>query len=96
MQWLRLHASNARGTGLIPGRGTKILGAALDEAKKEIKKKKKKTWQFPGGLELWAFTAMGLGQKKEYKIESVNKTNQIYFKMYLKCTDLLNLQANRV
>ena len=44
-------------------------------------KKKKKTWQFPGALELWAFTAMGLGQKNEYKIESANKTNQIYFKM---------------
>ena len=24
VQWLRFHASNARGAGLIPGQGTKI------------------------------------------------------------------------
>ena len=28
VQWLRLHVSNTRGTGSIPGRGTKILQAA--------------------------------------------------------------------
>ena len=28
VQWLRLHASNARSTGLIPGLGTKIPHAA--------------------------------------------------------------------
>ena len=27
-QWLRLHASTAQGTGLIPGQGIKILHAA--------------------------------------------------------------------
>ena len=27
VQWLRLHASTARGAGLIPGQGTKILHA---------------------------------------------------------------------
>ena len=29
VQWLRLHAFPARGTGLIPGQGTKILHAVL-------------------------------------------------------------------
>ena len=27
VQWVRLHASSARGAGLIPGQGTKILRA---------------------------------------------------------------------
>ena len=27
VQWLRLHASTARGVGLMPGQGTKILHA---------------------------------------------------------------------
>ena len=31
VQWLRLHASNAGGTGLIPGLGTKISRAACQE-----------------------------------------------------------------
>ena len=29
IQWLRLHASTARGTGVIPGQGTKIPHAML-------------------------------------------------------------------
>ena len=36
-QWLRLCASTARGTGLIPGQGTKISHAECD--KKNLKKK---------------------------------------------------------
>ena len=35
VQWLRLHTSNARGTGLIPGQGTKILQATHGVAKKK-------------------------------------------------------------
>ena len=31
VQWLRLHASNVGGTGLIPGLGTKIPCAACRE-----------------------------------------------------------------
>ena len=41
VQWLRLHASTARGMGLIPGQGTKILHAATgtrqSQKKKDIK-----------------------------------------------------------
>ena len=43
VQWLGLHTSTARGTGSIPGWGTKILHAAWS------KKKKKQAWDFPGG-----------------------------------------------
>ena len=35
VQWLRLHTSNARGAGLIPGQGTKILQATHAVAKKK-------------------------------------------------------------
>ena len=35
VQWLRLHTSNARGTGLIPGQVTKILQATHGVAKKK-------------------------------------------------------------
>ena len=38
VQWLRLHTSNARGTGLIPGQGTKILQATHGVAKKKKRK----------------------------------------------------------
>ena len=38
VQWLRLHADNAGGMGLIPGGGTKIL-----QATRSSKKKKKRT-----------------------------------------------------
>ena len=37
VQWLRLHASNAGGTGLIPGWGTKIPHAAGCSQKKKKK-----------------------------------------------------------
>ena len=46
VQWLRLHATSAGGTGSIPGQGTKIPHAACCSQKirfqKDIKKKKKK------------------------------------------------------
>ena len=35
VQWLKLHASNAGGTGLIPGQGTKILYALWRGRKKK-------------------------------------------------------------
>ena len=35
VQWLGLYASTARGTGLIPGQGTKILQATHGVAKKK-------------------------------------------------------------
>ena len=34
VQWLRVHSSNARGVGSIPGGGTKILHAAWPKQKK--------------------------------------------------------------
>ena len=37
VQWLRLHVSSARGEGLIPGGGTKILHAMLCGQKIKIK-----------------------------------------------------------
>ena len=37
VQWLRLHTSNARGAGLIPGQGTKILHTAHHSQKKKKK-----------------------------------------------------------
>ena len=37
VQWLRLHACTARGTGLIPGRGAKILHAVQCSPKKKKK-----------------------------------------------------------
>ena len=40
VQWLRLHASNAGGTGLIPGWVTKIPHATWHSQKIKIKKKK--------------------------------------------------------
>ena len=46
VQWLRLRASTAGGTGLIPGRGTKIPHAA-----QRGKKKKKKKNSLRNGLE---------------------------------------------
>ena len=42
VQWLRLPTSTARGVGLIPGRGTKILQAAMRHGQKQRKKKKRK------------------------------------------------------
>ena len=43
VQWLRLHAPNAGGTGSNPGRGTKIPHAAWcgQKKKKTLKKKEK-------------------------------------------------------
>ena len=38
VQWLRLPASTAGGTGLIPGQGTKILHAAWRGQKKKKEK----------------------------------------------------------
>ena len=38
VQWLRLHASNAGGMGLTPGRGTKITHAVWHGQKKKKKK----------------------------------------------------------
>ena len=35
VQWLRLHASNAGGAGLIPGWGTKILHAVWHSQKQK-------------------------------------------------------------
>ena len=40
VQWLRLHASNAGGTGLIPGREAKIPHAAWRGQKKKKRKEK--------------------------------------------------------
>ena len=40
IQWLRPHASYVRGTGLIPGQGTKITHAT--QHGQRVKKKKKK------------------------------------------------------
>jgi len=31
VQWLRLHASNAGGSGSVPGQGTNIVYAALNK-----------------------------------------------------------------
>ena len=51
VQWLRLCVSNARGTSLIPGRGTKIPSAAARCDQKQInlvskhKLTKKKKWE---------------------------------------------------
>ena len=39
IQWLRLRTSTAGGTGLIPGRGTKISHASWYDQKKQTKKK---------------------------------------------------------
>ena len=35
VQWLRFHTSSGRGTGLIPGQGTKILQATCGMTKKK-------------------------------------------------------------
>ena len=43
VQWLRLHASTAGGTGSIPGCGTKIPHAMWHGQKKKKKKKSMKT-----------------------------------------------------
>ena len=40
VQWLRLNASSAEGTVLIPGQGTKIPNALWHGQKKKKKKKK--------------------------------------------------------
>ena len=39
VQWLRLYVSNAGGSGLIPGWGTKILHAAWCSQKNKTKQK---------------------------------------------------------
>ena len=53
VQWLRLQASNAGGTGSAPGQGTKIPHAAQCKDKKKfeyIKKKNKQVlWTTSGG-----------------------------------------------
>ena len=50
LQWLKLHAPNAGGMGLIPGRGTKIpYVVGMGEIKL---KKKKKNW-------IWAPESFG-------------------------------------
>ena len=36
VQWLRLHTPNARGRGLIPGRGTKMPHAAANKTEEEL------------------------------------------------------------
>ena len=41
VQWLRLHTSAAGGTGLIPGRGNKVLHAAWCAQKRKKKKVKR-------------------------------------------------------
>ena len=41
VQWLRLRTSTARGAGLIPGRGTKILRAAWCGQNKQINNKER-------------------------------------------------------
>ena len=43
VQWLRLHAPNVGGMGLIPGQGTKILHAMWQHQKKGKKEKILKT-----------------------------------------------------
>ena len=43
VQWLGLHTSTARDTGLIPGQGTKTLQAARHSLKKTQRNKNKKT-----------------------------------------------------
>ena len=54
VQWLRLHASNARGMGLIPGRGTKIPRDARWGRKKKIYLSFTKLW--PKLTWLWKIT----------------------------------------
>ena len=39
VQWLRLHASNAGGAGLIPGQGTQIPHTSRSSQKKKERKK---------------------------------------------------------
>ena len=41
IQWLRLHAPKAGGTGSIPGQVTKIPGAVWSNLKKKQKRKEK-------------------------------------------------------
>ena len=45
VQWLRIHASTAGGTGSIPGQGTKILNALQCGQKKKEKEMKEETLQ---------------------------------------------------
>ena len=45
VQWLRLHASNARGVGSIPGQGTKCPHAAAKKKKNMHKQKKMKIFK---------------------------------------------------
>ena len=52
VQWLRLHAPNAGGMGLIPGRGTKIP-YVVGMGKIKFKKKKKKNWVWASGFFGW-------------------------------------------
>ena len=46
VQWLRLLAVNAGGTGSIPGRGTKVPRATWCGPKKKKKKKRKITFVY--------------------------------------------------
>ena len=48
-QWLRLCTLTARGTGSIPGGGTKRSHMLQDEAKNKFKRKEIKLFQRKGG-----------------------------------------------
>ena len=52
VQWLRLHAPNAGGMGLISGRGTKIP-YVVGMCKIKLKKKKKMNWVWAPGSFGW-------------------------------------------
>ena len=67
VQWLRLHAANAGGTGSIPGGGTKIPHAAWCGQK--VKKKKKVGRDLEN-----KFMAAGQGQGRGGRIESLGWT----------------------
>ena len=70
VQWLPHHASNAGGTGLIPGQGTRIPQAAWGS-----KKKKKKSLQI---------TNAGEGmEKREHSDTSFTDSPSIYVGMYI-------------
>ena len=72
VQWLRLHASNARGAGSNPGRGAKILHATWHSQENFKKKKEKKSGlgkHASKGCRLrWADTAIS-GKFQKAKLE---------------------------
>ena len=65
VQWLRPHASNARGTGSIPGWGTKIPHAAGYDQGKKKKKLKNKNPKKPKPNQ--TKQQLGITQSKEIK-----------------------------